>query len=289
MTVLVSVLVPAFNAEQTIVAAVESALAQVFDGDLEVIVYDDASTDDTVGAVERGLLADPRVRLIRGRENGGASRARNQLLDAARGEWIAFLDADDVFLPDKLAMCLAAALSQGRGVATHDLAYLKADGRVVGRIRDVDFLQATVMLRSLTDGLRFSETLHAGEDSQFFGLLRRTAKPVHLPNVLTALRIRTGSLTDRYWFQKRLIELWHDSHKSEPPPANIVSYMEFYRALPWTARLNWLRRWLGQKYGRSAAGAMLAGKPLEAGRYMACSALLNPGYILARVRTNLPS
>jgi glycosyltransferase involved in cell wall biosynthesis len=231
---LVPVVIPAFNARATIVPAIRSALEQAFDGEVEVIVYDDGSTDDTAGAVERELSGDARVRIMRATQNGGASHARNQLLDASLGEWIAFLDADDVFLPGKLAMCLRAAFSHGGDLVTHDLGYLRADGQVVGRIRNADFLQAAVIHHALTTGFRFSETLLAGEDSQFFGLLRRTAKPIHLPNVLTGLRIRRGSLTDKYWFQKRLIELWHEVHKNEAPPADITGYMEFYHALPWT-------------------------------------------------------
>ena len=284
---LVSVVIPAFNARATIVPAIRSALEQAFDGEVEVIVYDDGSTDDTAGAVERELSGDARVRIMRGTENGGASHARNRLLDAAIGEWIAFLDADDVFLPGKLAICLRAALSHGGDLVTHDLGYLTANGQVVGRIRNVDFLQAAVMHRALTNGLRFSETLSAGEDSQFFGVLRRTARSIYIPNVLTGLRIRTGSLTDRYWFQKRLIELWHEEHKNEAPPADITGYMKFYHALSWARRLNCLRKWLGQRYGRSAAGAMLAGKRVQTGRYLAYSLMLDPGYVIGRARRNL--
>ena len=161
---LVSVAIPAFNARATIVLAIRSALEQAFDGQIEVIIYDDGSTDDTVAAVERELSGDARVRIMRANENGGASRARNHLLDAALGEWIAFLDADDVFLPGKLAMCLGAAFSHGGDLVTHDLGYLRADGQVVGRIRDADFLQAALMHRALTMSFRFSETMLVGED-----------------------------------------------------------------------------------------------------------------------------
>ena len=221
---MVSVLIPAFNARPTITAAVRSALCQQFEGEIEVIIYDDGSTDGTIAELERSIPADARVRILRAAENGGVSRARNRLLDAARGEWIAFLDADDVFMPDKLATCLHAALAQGCDLVTHDLGYLRSDSQVVGRIRDADFLQATVLRCALTAGLRFSETLSAGEDSQFFGMLRRSAKPIHLPSVLTGLMIRNGSLTDKYWFHKRLIELWHEAHKDAAPPGDIAGY-----------------------------------------------------------------
>jgi glycosyltransferase involved in cell wall biosynthesis len=94
----VSVIIPAFNAEMTIMAALESALGQTF-ADLEVILVDDASTDATV---ERATaIRDQRVRLLR-IPHGGVARARNCGIQAARGQFIAFLDADDMWTPDKL-------------------------------------------------------------------------------------------------------------------------------------------------------------------------------------------
>ena len=99
--------------------------------------------------------------------NGGASQARNRLLDEARGEWIAFSDLDDIFSPTKLAKCIEAATRQDSDFVTHDLGYLRPDGQVAGRIKNVEFLQGSVLRRDLTKDLRFSETLLAGEDLQF--------------------------------------------------------------------------------------------------------------------------
>jgi glycosyltransferase involved in cell wall biosynthesis len=281
---LFSVLIPAFNTEATIGYAINSALSQIVKGEFEVLVYDDGSSDSTVAVAERCGHDDSRVRLIRAAKNGGASRARNMLLQEARGDWIAFLDSDDIFLPDKLAICLETAIIHRSDFVTHDLGYLRADGQVVGHIRNVEFLQASLLRRELTSTLRFSEALSAGEDSQFFFLLKRRASHVHLPNVLTAIRIRKDSLTDRFWFQKRLIELWHSVHKDLTPPYDMNGYMEFYRSLPRAERLNYLRRWFGQKFGRSAAGAMFAGNRFIAAGYLIGSFLLNPSYFVSRVR-----
>lgn len=103
---LVSVVIPAYNAEKTIRNAIDSVLEQTM-ADLEVFVVDDASTDGTVHAVE--AIHDPRVRLLRSPGNLGPSAARNMALRRARGCWVAFLDADDEWVPERLEQLLAAA------------------------------------------------------------------------------------------------------------------------------------------------------------------------------------
>ena len=137
---LFSVLIPAFNTQATVAHAINPALSQIVQGEVETLVYDDGSSDGTVAVAERCMHTDPRVRVLRAAINRGASRARNMLLHKARGEWIAFLDSDDVFMPGKLAMCLQTAISLDSDFVTHDLGYLRADGQVVGHIRNVGFL-----------------------------------------------------------------------------------------------------------------------------------------------------
>jgi glycosyltransferase involved in cell wall biosynthesis len=94
----VSVVIPAFNVEDCIGEAIDSILAQRHLPD-EVIVVDDGSTDGTASRVRRYGSA---VRYLF-QDNAGPSAARNNGITAARGEWIAFLDSDDIWLPDKLA------------------------------------------------------------------------------------------------------------------------------------------------------------------------------------------
>jgi glycosyltransferase involved in cell wall biosynthesis len=94
---LVSVVIPAYNAEAYIEASVDSVLAQRF-RDFELIVVDDGSSDSTAGLV--GAYGDA-LSCIR-QANGGVSRARNRGIEASRGHLVAFLDADDVWLPEKL-------------------------------------------------------------------------------------------------------------------------------------------------------------------------------------------
>ncbi len=101
----VSVVIPAYNVEKYIGRAIDSVLAQTRRPD-EIIVVDDGSTDNTAEVIRS---YGSKVHCIR-QENGGASVARNTGIEEAKSEWIAFLDADDEWLPDKLSMqieCLA--------------------------------------------------------------------------------------------------------------------------------------------------------------------------------------
>ncbi len=100
--VLVTVIVPTFNAQDTIGIALDSLRTQTWTN-LEILVVDDVSSDATVEVVERIAAEDPRVRLIRRTENGGAYRARNTGLSAARGELITVNDADDWAHCEKIA------------------------------------------------------------------------------------------------------------------------------------------------------------------------------------------
>lgn len=96
---LVSVIIPSYNREDTIKRAVDSVLCQTY-SDIEVIVVDDGSTDNTVKVVSE--YQDKRVRIICQKERGGANKARNTGIANAKGEYIAFQDSDDEWLPDKL-------------------------------------------------------------------------------------------------------------------------------------------------------------------------------------------
>lgn len=109
---LISVVIPAYDREQTIAAAVEGVLAQSYAA-IEVIVVDDGSRDDTVRIVEG--MTDPRLRLLRHETNRGAGAARNTGVAAARGEWVAFQDSDDLWMPDKLDKQVVRLVAAGEG------------------------------------------------------------------------------------------------------------------------------------------------------------------------------
>lgn len=93
---MISVVLPAYNRRNTVRKAVESVLNQT-ERDIECIVVDDASTDDTAGVLTE--ISDSRLRIIRLTENSGACHARNVGVQAAKGEYIAFQDSDAASTP----------------------------------------------------------------------------------------------------------------------------------------------------------------------------------------------
>lgn len=105
----VSVIVPAYNAEGTLGATLRSLRSQT-QGDIEVLVVDDGSTDATADVIDAHAAVDPRVRRLDLGGNRGRSAARNAAIDLAVGEWVAFVDADDLWPADRLERLLEGAL-----------------------------------------------------------------------------------------------------------------------------------------------------------------------------------
>ena len=98
---LVSILTPTFNAEKFIRATIKSVQEQTYEN-WEMILVDDASTDNTVSIIEDFAQRDNRIKLFKFSENRGNGFARNAALNKATGKYIAYLDADDLWFPSKL-------------------------------------------------------------------------------------------------------------------------------------------------------------------------------------------
>ena len=106
----VSVIINVLNGAATMPEAVDSVLSQTFN-DWELIVWDDCSTDGSVDIL--GHYADSRIRYVRTDERVPLGQARQRAIDQARGEWVAFLDQDDIWLPQKLEWQMALARGDG--------------------------------------------------------------------------------------------------------------------------------------------------------------------------------
>lgn len=128
----VSVIVPAYNAAATIDATLDTVRRQSW-ADLDIIVIDDGSSDDTAARVARHAKEDARVRLLE-KENGGVAAARNHGIAHARGDLIAPVDADDLCHPRKIERQVAALDAEGGdvGLVYSWFAIIDGDDRVTG-------------------------------------------------------------------------------------------------------------------------------------------------------------
>jgi glycosyltransferase involved in cell wall biosynthesis len=206
-----SIVIPAYNVARFITAAVESVLAQTM-SDLEIIVVDDGSTDETTALVRR--ISDPRVVLV-SKPNGGLSSARNAGIRVARGRYLGFLDGDDIWFPKKAEKQIAALeAEQGITMTYSHSAYLAEDGTPTGAVLTSRALRpsiAQLVRRNLVgngstpigrteDFLAagpFDESLSTVADYEMWPrLMHRTGRGLLLlPEALTGYRIRASSLS----------------------------------------------------------------------------------------------
>lgn len=260
----VSVLIPAYNVADYIDVSVGSALSQ--DIELEVIVVDDASTDSTPEAIRR-LETDPRVRGFRLPVNGGPSAARNKALDEARGQWVAFLDADDWFAPGRLSYLLRVAEAAGADAISDDLLLIndgaskpwttiyEATGwkqaqegqplsaaELCGRDWILQPMFRTAWLRR--HGLRFHPVRNwAGEDFEFYmNAMFLGVKWVAARDARYFYRSRPGQLTGRRAIAEGIIESL-EAMASDPRAA---ADPELARAFSDRIRRVRTAQWLGQ-------------------------------------------
>lgn len=193
----ISVIVPAFNAAETIGAALDSALGQTF-APYEVIVIDDGSTDDTAK-----MLAPYEERLCYIKQaNGGPAAARNRGLERASGNVIAFLDADDLFPRDALRVLSETLyrypeieIAQG-----HVQDMWTRGGEVIVGARRASFQPGSALFRrrAIDKTGAFLETLRQGEDADFWIRTRE----------LEVARLLIPEVTYRY--RRRWVDGLHD-------------------------------------------------------------------------------
>lgn len=119
---LVSIVMPSWNTGAYIAESIQSVMRQTY-GNWELIVVDDGSTDDTDEVISS--FSDSRIKYLRNPRNVGAALTRNRALREARGEWVAFLDSDDLWAPEKLERQLAFMKESGHVFSYHE--YLKSN------------------------------------------------------------------------------------------------------------------------------------------------------------------
>jgi glycosyltransferase involved in cell wall biosynthesis len=210
----VDVIIPAFNAAKYLPAALESVASQTFE-DWQIVLVDDGSTDNTAQVVAPFIHRfGPKLKYIQ-QENRGMSAARNTAIRASTSEFIALLDADDVWTSHRLAESIQAFATRPRaGIAYGLITYMDQDGRpletfegnvghVEGRIapyiymRKVELPCVTVTIRrACIDqvGL-FDETMRSTEDRDLWLRIALHHEVAFIPKVLAFYRTSPGSVS----------------------------------------------------------------------------------------------
>ena len=117
---LVSVITANYNGARHLAAAIQSVLQQTL-SDFELIIADDASTDDSVAVIEAAAAGDPRVRVLTTAVNGGPGAARNRALAAVRGAYVAVFDSDDLMAPNRLERLVRSARGDQADIVVDNL------------------------------------------------------------------------------------------------------------------------------------------------------------------------
>jgi cellulose synthase/poly-beta-1,6-N-acetylglucosamine synthase-like glycosyltransferase len=210
----VDVIIPAFNAARYLPAAIESVISQTFD-DWRILLVDDGSTDNTADVVAPYLdRLGPKIRHIK-QDNRGVSAARNAAILASTAEFLALLDADDVWLPCRLAGSVRILIERPRaGLAYGLIQGIDQEGRpgetwagnsahAEGHIAPYIYMR-TVELPSPTITLRrrcldevgvFDETLRVSEDRDLWLRIALRYEVAFVPAVLAYYRGTSGSLS----------------------------------------------------------------------------------------------
>ncbi|MBA5607589.1 glycosyltransferase family 2 protein [Duganella sp. FT3S] len=205
----ISVIMPAYNASPYIRAAIDSILGQTL-RDFELIVIDDGSTDDTGTLV--AAISDPRIRLVHNDGNQGLIYTRNLGVQLARGEFIAFLDSDDIAFPRRLERQHAYLLRRPDLAAVGAWVQpMNADGSYRDFVwrypGDSAFVKSTLLFRAYINTssffvrtavmrqLPFSPDHALGEDYDMYLRCVRSYRVENVPEVLTAYRLHATNIT----------------------------------------------------------------------------------------------
>ncbi|MFQ6113123.1 MAG: glycosyltransferase [bacterium] len=212
----VSVIMPLYNGSRFVSAAIQSVRGQSFK-DLEILLVDDASTDGTLKKVESHLI-DRRVRLFRNSHNLGIPTTKNKALKKANGQYVAFLDQDDMWLPNKLEMQLRYLEDNDKvGLICSGVCFIDQHGSVIGKkILDIKASKLAFPVRRLLLGnfvanstavVRrscfertgyFNEKLRGADDYDLWIRISESYQIYYLKRILIKKRLHSTSFSERH-------------------------------------------------------------------------------------------
>ncbi len=208
-TVKISIIVPTYNSEKFISASIFSVKNQTH-SNWELIIIDDCSSDNTGQVIKEFSSSDHRIKYIKLDKNSGAAVARNRGVEIASGEYLAFLDSDDVWLPNKLERQLNFMMDHGYLFTSTNYEYVDEFGQSLGRVTKsypkLDYHgllkhgpgNSTIMYHVKETGKLFVPDIRKRNDYlMWIGLIKKTKYLYGLNETLTQYRVRSNSLSEK--------------------------------------------------------------------------------------------
>ena len=237
---LVSIVMPSYNSERFIAESIKSVQSQTY-GDWELLVVDDCSADDTVAVVEAMAKEDRRIHVFSNERNSGAACSRNRALREAKGDWIAFLDSDDLWEPEKLERQLTFMRKCGCSFSYTEYETMDEGGRLLGRrysgpgrITRAGMRRycwpgcLTVMYDRHKVGLvQIADLKKHNDYAMWLKVIDKTDCAL-LPEVLGEYRVRTSSVSHGVGFKgqvSHLYTLWRMGESMSVPGALYRTFM----------------------------------------------------------------
>ena len=226
---LVSVIMPCYNMASYVSDSIKSVIAQTYPH-WELLIVDDASTDKTVNIIESYSQTDSRIRFAIKKQNSGIADTRNQCIQMAQGQFLAFLDADDIWHPEKLEKQLSFMIEKNVGFTYSTYDWIDEDGKILNKfintIGNLDYETylrntiigcSTVMVNKTIIGDVFVPKFRTSEDTAtWLDILRKGFLAYAIDKSLVSYRIRRKSASSNKI--KASIDLWKVYHRHEKLP-----------------------------------------------------------------------
>jgi teichuronic acid biosynthesis glycosyltransferase TuaG len=212
-TPLVSIITPSYNSMKYIEATIISVLGQTM-SNWEMIIVDDCSTDGTQNLVKLAIAEDNRIILMENEKNIGQGLTRNRAIKAAQGRFIAFLDSDDVWTPNKLEVQLSAMESLGVALSHTAFGYINQTGEIIKSplhvskepinykdlLRRTEIGCLTVVYDTDIVGKMYMPDLPRSQDyALWLSILKQGHKSLPIDEVLAYYRIHDSNISKNKW------------------------------------------------------------------------------------------
>ncbi len=227
MSPLISIITPNYNCARFIAQTIESVLAQTYTN-WEMLIVDDCSTDGSYEIAQGYAEKDSRIKVFRNEKNSGTAVSRNRAIEASSGEYVAFLDSDDLWLPEKLERQLKFMQENNCDFSFTEYEHIDEENKSLHQIANVTKQLSyrkmlmhcwpgclTVMYNQNVTGKIYAEDIKKNNDhALFLRVLKKCNNAMGVKEVLAQYRIRKGSISSKkFTIIKYYIQVVHDFEK----------------------------------------------------------------------------